>query len=103
MPNGGELRVAGETSGDRLVVTFANTGPPISTNHLPRLFEPFFTTKPSGSGLGLFVSHMIVQQHGAELSVANLPDGNGVCFTMALPLAPPPYTGAGGAAEAGEP
>lgn len=103
MPNGGALRIAGERSGDRLIVTFANNGPPIPANHLPRLFEPFFTTKPGGSGLGLFVSHMIIQQHGAELSVANLPDGKGVSFTMALLIAPPPHSEAVGAAQPGEP
>ncbi len=89
MPNGGEVQIGGAIGDEHLIVTFRNNGPPIPTEHLPRLFEPFFTTKLSGTGLGLFVSHMIVQQHQGELTAANLPGGQGVQFTMALPLASP--------------
>lgn len=87
MPNGGKLQIEGWTSGNQLVVTVANDGPPIPPEHLHRLFEPFFTTKPTGTGLGLFVSHMIIHQHGGNLVVANLPAGQGVRFTITLPLA----------------
>jgi len=103
MPSGGELRIGGRVSDNRLVVALANNGSPIPSDHLPRLFEPFFTTKPTGSGLGLFVSHMIVQQHGADLSVTNLPDGEGVCFTIALPLVGPSQLSTGGGVEAIQP
>lgn len=103
MPNGGEIRIAGKASDDRLILTFSNNGPPIPPNHLPRLFEPFYSTKPAGSGLGLFVSHAIIQQHGADLSVANLPDDQGVCFTMALPLSAVPQDQAAGAMGASQP
>jgi signal transduction histidine kinase len=87
MPNGGQMRIAGQAREGCLEITFANDGPPIPPEHLARLFDPFFTTKPSGAGLGLFVSHGIVQQHGGDLSVANLPEDQGVCFTMSLPAA----------------
>lgn len=87
MPNGGQVRIAGQAQGGWLVITFANNSPPIAPQHMQHLFDPFFTTKPSGAGLGLFVSHAIVQQHGGELSAANLPEDQGVCFTIALPTA----------------
>jgi len=87
MPNGGQMRIAGQAREGWLEITFANDGPPIPPEHLARLFDPFFTTKPSGAGLGLFVSHGIVQQHGGDLSVANLSEEQGVCFTISLPAA----------------
>ena len=86
MPNGGEIRIDGHSTDDHLIVTFCNNGPPIPSGNLPHLFEPFFTTKPSGAGLGLFGSHMIVRQHNGDLSARNLPDGQGVEFTLAFPI-----------------
>jgi signal transduction histidine kinase len=101
MPNGGQLHIAGRASDGWLEITCTNSGPPIAPEHLRRLFDPFFTTKPSGAGLGLFVSHGIVQQHGGDLSVANLPKDQGVSFTITLPTATghEPETDAGAAQE----
>jgi signal transduction histidine kinase len=87
MPNGGLLRIACQARAGWLEVTCADNGPAIAAEHLGRVFDPFFTTKPGGVGLGLFVSHGIVQQHGGNLTVANLPEDQGVCFTITLPIA----------------
>ena len=87
LPQGGQMRIAGQAAGGAVEITVANDGPPIVEAHLARLFDPFFSTKPGGAGLGLFVSHGIVQQHGGELSAANLAGGQGVCFTISLPAA----------------
>jgi two-component system sensor histidine kinase HupT/HoxJ len=78
-------------------LTLINDGLPIPEEHMECLFEPFFTTKPEGAGLGLFVSYNIVRQHGGRLSAENLEDGQGVAFTIALPIAHP--TGAEQGAE----
>ncbi|MFQ5575372.1 MAG: GAF domain-containing protein [Anaerolineae bacterium] len=77
---------------DAVAVSFTNNGPPIPQEILPRLFEPFFTTKPQGSGLGLWMSYNLIQQHGGELSVENLENDGGVIFTVKLPVThtPPP-------------
>jgi CheY-like chemotaxis protein len=57
---------------------------------LPRLFEPFFTTKApgEGTGLGLSVSHAIVEQHGGSLRAENRTGGDarGARFTVLLPF-----------------
>lgn len=64
------LRVAtahGERNGPRggVRVMVADNGPGISAANVKRLFEPFFTTKMNvGTGLGLWVSKEIVEQHG---------------------------------------
>ena len=42
-----------------------------------RIFDPFFTTKPTGQGvgLGLFVAHEIVAQHGGIITAEGLSGG----------------------------
>ena len=50
---------------------FKDTGPGIPEENLEKLFEPFFTTKPvgKGTGLGLAVSHGIIQDHDGKIRV----------------------------------
>ncbi|HET7340688.1 MAG TPA: ATP-binding protein [Methylomirabilota bacterium] len=66
-----------------------DTGPGIPPEALPRIFDAFFTTKAAGegTGLGLWVSYDIAEQHGGRLHADNRPDG-GAIFTLDLPLAP---------------
>jgi PAS domain S-box-containing protein len=84
--NNGQINIAIYSEEDKVAISFTNTGPPIPSEILPTIFEPFFTTKPEGSGLGLWVSHNLVQQHGGSLSVENLTDDQGVIFTIKLPV-----------------
>jgi signal transduction histidine kinase len=72
---------------DMVVLTMFNDGPPIPPEHIEHIFDPFFTTKPGGTGLGLFISHNIIEQHGGMISVENLEDDEGVAFGIALPIA----------------
>jgi len=75
-----------------VLLKFMDTGPGIPKENLDKIFEPFFTTKPpgQGTGLGLSVAYGIVQQHGGNIEVGNLPDG-GAVFSIHLPLEPPEY------------
>ena len=84
---GGHLRIAARANGDMLALEVTNDGPLIPEEHLERVFEPFFTTKPDGTGLGLSICHTIVRQHGGTISVENLEGGQGVRFTVTLPVA----------------
>ncbi len=75
-----------EYSGVR--ITIADDGSGISPAHLPHIFEPFYTTKKDiGTGLGLWLSHGIVQKHGGAIRVRtrNLPGKSGTVFTVFLP------------------
>ncbi|MGQ9500208.1 MAG: two-component system sensor histidine kinase NtrB [Dissulfurimicrobium sp.] len=69
----------------RLIVE--DSGPGISDDLIPRIFEPFFTTKQAGkgTGLGLFITHGIVQRHGGRIAVKSK-SGKGARFEVKIPL-----------------
>ena len=63
-----------------------DNGKGIPKDLLPKIFEPFFTTKPfgQGTGLGLAVSHHIIQQHGGHIKVVS-EVGKGTKIVVSLP------------------
>ncbi|MCG8633858.1 MAG: HAMP domain-containing histidine kinase, partial [Desulfobacterales bacterium] len=75
----------------RVRIDISDTGPGIEPEIQQRIFEPFYTTKPpgKGTGLGLYVSRMIIDNnHQGSLSIDSTP-GKGTCFTIMLPLEQP--------------
>jgi PAS domain S-box-containing protein len=88
---GGRLTVRGVRSGGAIRVSFEDSGCGMTAEQMRHLFNPFHSTKNSDNrlGLGLFVSHEIVQQHGGELLVESQP-GAGSTITVVLPLEPLP-------------
>jgi two-component system, NtrC family, sensor histidine kinase HupT/HoxJ len=84
------LEVAGEVDGAYVRLRFADNGPGIAPENLPRIFDPFFTTKPvgKGTGLGLAISFGMVERHGGRLEAANGTVG-GAVFTLSLPVIKP--------------
>jgi signal transduction histidine kinase len=84
---GGTLRVRTrlEESGDAMALEIENDGPHIERDVFPHLFRPFHSTKAGGTGLGLYLSRQIAQDHGGDLVAENLPEA-GVRFTLTLPI-----------------
>ncbi len=70
-------------------ISIADSGPGMSRETALRVFEPFFTTKgSSGSGLGLWISHTLVRQHGGQLQVRSRQahaGKSGTVFSLFLP------------------
>jgi signal transduction histidine kinase len=78
---------AGMSHDDTVVITISDTGKGIPDDIIGRIFDPFFTTKDvgKGTGLGLFVTHNIIEQHKGKISVESQP-GKGTTFTIKLPI-----------------
>lgn len=77
------IDVSARQEGDRVRVRVRDSGPGIAAENLERIFDPFFTTSESGLGLGLSISHTIVQRLGGSLTVGNAVTG-GAVFTLTL-------------------
>jgi signal transduction histidine kinase len=86
MPQGGALLITLYQRQDHVITTFTNDGIPIPQEELQHIFEPFYTTKPEGNGLGLWVSHSLIQQHGGTLGVENLGGKQGIIVIVELPI-----------------
>jgi len=63
-----------------------DTGHGISAPDLSKIFDPFFTTRDvgKGSGLGLSISHRIIEQHGGRIDVDSIA-GEQTKVTVILP------------------
>lgn len=80
-PEGAEVRVSTRLSGGHAALSIENTGVHIGEEALPHLFDAFYRADRSrsrstgGSGLGLYLSRIIFERHGAECKIENTPDG----------------------------
>ena len=87
MDAGGELRISAWAADNNVIIEFADTGSGIDADQINRIFDPFFSTKPTGTGLGLFVSYGIIENHHGSISVQS-ELGAGTVFTIYLPIDP---------------
>jgi PAS domain S-box-containing protein len=90
MPHGGRVRIRSqaveEPAGVR--VRCEDNGPGIAEHVLARIFEPFYSTRPDGLGLGLFICHNLITEHGGTIEVDSRL-GEGTTFNVWLPAANP--------------
>lgn len=63
------LEVVTQDQEDKVVLVIRDNGCGIKKENLHRIFEPFHTTKPQGTGLGLAVTHKILEAHEARVHV----------------------------------
>ncbi len=89
MPDGGTLSVRTRTVIAPIrtyaAIDIQDTGPGIPKDETERIFQPFYTTKAKGTGLGLAIALRIVEAHGGEIRVENVPP-RGCRFTFLLPV-----------------
>ena len=88
MRDGGELQIRAQHSwlrGETAVkIEISDTGGGIPPKMMRNIFNPFFTTKEDGTGLGLPITHRIIEHHQGEIEVINTL--NGACFSIILPV-----------------
>ncbi len=77
------IHIKGYKRGDSIVLETSNSGPKIPDSLLKDIFQPFVTTKETGTGLGLYVSKGIIEEHGGQLLCES--DDSWTTFTIILP------------------
>lgn len=89
---GGSIIASIRKKQDRLWFSVQDTGLGIPANLRPQLFAKFFRANPSdpliqGTGLGLYISKLIIENHGGGIEVASQ-ENAGTTFQFYLPLNP---------------
>ena len=79
-----KVEIATFDSGTNVVIKIKDHGCGIDEVGLRKIFEPFHTTKPKGTGLGLAVTHKIIEAHGGRVFVEST-KGVGTEFTLEFP------------------
>jgi len=109
MKDGGSIVIATSLSAksdaelirEYVQIEVRDTGVGIPQENLEQIFDPFFTSKDEGSGLGLAVSHQIVQEHGGFVTVESTV-GKGTSFFVHVPVGKPVRPAANGHAHVNE-
>ncbi|MBM9603806.1 two-component system sensor histidine kinase NtrB [Desulfopila inferna] len=83
-PSGGAITLACAQEDHYIRITVADNGSGMSEEVRERMFDPFFTTTRAGTGLGLAVSHQIIEQHGGVFEVSTQPE-TGTSISILLP------------------
>jgi PAS domain S-box-containing protein len=87
MANGGAVTITTDALRERpgwLRLRVADNGHGIEPAALSKVFDLLYTTKPGGSGLGLWLSRRIVQEHKGRMEVHS-ELGRGTTFTISVP------------------
>ncbi len=86
--HGGVIDILAERDGATIRVMVRDNGGGIPEGVLPRIFEPYYTTKEKGTGIGLYMSRMIMEHMNGAIEARNV--GEGAEFKLTLPCAPNP-------------
>jgi C4-dicarboxylate-specific signal transduction histidine kinase len=80
-----QLFISSQAEDGHLMISVSDTGVGLPPKQADQIFDAFFTTKPQGTGMGLRISHSIVESHGGRLwAAANSP--RGASFHITLPI-----------------
>ena len=89
-PDGGKVIMELTEEAQQFTLTVTDTGVGIPVEDRDRVFDRFYSNTHQngyiGTGIGLNLTHMLVEMHHGTIAVGDNPDGNGTRFTIQLPM-----------------
>ncbi len=80
----GSVRVACVSEGAEAVIRVEDNGCGLESEQLDRMFQPYVTTKVNGTGLGLFITKKVIEDHHGSIELQSK-TGQGTTVTIRLP------------------
>jgi PAS domain S-box-containing protein len=91
-PDGGKILTTVTSDDQALSITVSDQGIGIREADIERVFDRFYRAGANpnvhGTGLGLYLSHHLVEVQGGQISASSPGLGNGAAFTVTLPIDP---------------
>lgn len=87
-PEGGQIRITGETRAEQVIICIEDQGPGIAHGDIPHIFDRFYRADKAqrntkGTGLGLYLSRAIIEAHKGTIWVDPAPEsGARICFSL---------------------
>jgi CheY-like chemotaxis protein len=94
-PDGGAIRITARVVDDMVEVSIQDHGIGIEADALPKVFNKFYRDDRGvgrhslGAGLGLAITHTIVEAHGGRVAASSRGVGKGARFRFTLPISRP--------------
>ena len=83
----GKVTIAVVPNGATFAYRVTDNGIGLPPEHRHRLTEPYVTTRAKGTGLGLAIVRKIMEDHGGDISLADVEGGEGAEVTLTFPFA----------------
>ena len=97
-PEGGKIeittrKIVEDENSNAVQIEIKDSGAGIERSVIHKIFDPYYTTKHKsdlhkGTGLGLFIAHQNMQDHGGTIEVKSKVN-EGTTFILTLPTNPP--------------
>ena len=82
----GQIVISLQEKSNQLLIAISDTGSGIDKEDHKKIFSKFYTTDKLGTGLGLYISRIIVEKHLGRIEGRNNKNGIGSTFTIELPV-----------------
>ena len=81
----GHIVISVREKSHHVIIKITDTGSGIDEKDHEKIFSKFYTTDKLGTGLGLYISRIIVEKHLGRIEGRNNENGVGSNFTIELP------------------
>ena len=83
----GRILISLVPNGAKFAYRVTDNGIGLPPEHKHRLTEPYVTTRAKGTGLGLAIVRKIMEDHGGDITLADVEGGEGAEVTLTFPFA----------------